>query len=168
MTTTTKERPIIFTAPMVLAILRGQKTVTRRILNVPNHPAVADWVLDSECRATARAHSEEVARQYVTTFPHGRVRCPYGQPGDRLWVREAWVGLKYVDARNCQRTEVMYKADFHAEHQLPDVESDARFDRWRSPIHMPRWASRITLEVVKVGTERLHEMTEQEAILEGV
>lgn len=142
-----KERPILFSSAMVRALLDGRKTQTRRVLKVPNHPAVADWVLDSEFRATARAHSEEVARQYVTTFPYGRVRCKYGKPGDRLWVRETrWRSGGYA-ATDKARYENCGKV---------------------AAIHMPRWASRITLEVTGVRVERLQAISEADAKAEGV
>jgi hypothetical protein len=147
------DRPILFSAPMVRALLAGTKTQTRRVVkpqpeNDPakHHPIEPynngrggwNWVL----AATGHGLGDP--------FP-----CPYGQPGDRLWVREAWartvVGLG---------TEmVVYR------------EGDNRTDYggpWKPSIHMPRAASRITLEVTGVRVERLQEISEADAQAEGI
>ena len=160
-TTTVRERPIIFTAESVRAILNGRKTQMRRALRVPDHPAVADWVLDSEFRAAARPHSENVARQYVTTFPYGRVPCRFGRPGDRLWVREAWCPTF---------NSTLFRAS--CADDLPSENTDdwdaPVDDRWRSPLHMPRGRSRLTLEVVRVRVERLHQISRADVLAEGI
>jgi len=144
-----KERPIIFSAPMVRALLAGAKTQTRRIVNLP-------------------ADTTQVVR----------INCPYGVAGDRLWVRETWCrpsldAYEYItdDRPRGQvidgvdlREAVFYKATdpnvFHCE--------DENRSPWRSPIFMPRWASRITLEVTGVRVERLQDISEDDAISEGV
>ena len=155
-----KERPILFSGAMVRAILEGRKSQTRRLLRVPNHPAVKDWVLDSEFRAAARAHSEKVADQYVTTFPFGRVRCPYGQPGDRLWVRETFGRTEGAPRRAGEApVEYTYKAD-----QIYALDGY----QWKRSIFMPRAACRLVLEVTDVRVERLREISEEDAEAEGV
>jgi len=92
----------------------------------------------------------------------GNLRCPYGQPGDLLWVRETF-RVKIVESYSRKgpvwQRFVLYRAD----RDLPS----SRFDRWRSPITMPRWASRITLCVVNVRLEGLQEITEADAVAEG-
>ena len=143
------ERPILFSGPMVRAILEGRKSQTRRVLRVPDHPAVADWVLDSEYRAAARAPSESVAEQYVSTFPYGRVPCRYGRPGDRLWVRETW---------RQGNTGVLYRADDICPSQ----------QHWRPSIFLKRAACRLVLEVTAVRVERLQDISEADAMAEGV
>ena len=170
-----KERPILFSGPMVRAILEGRKSQTRRLLRVPDHPAVADWVLDSEYRAAARAHSEAVADQYVSTFPHGRVRCPYGVPGDRLWVRETFCTC--YDGQEAY--EVIYAADntrrgFSTASNATDDQLDwlersmtTHGERGRPAIHMPRWACRLVLEVTASRVERLQDISEDDARAEG-
>jgi hypothetical protein len=109
-----KERPILFSAPMVRAILDGTKTQTRRIMKT--------------------------------------AECKYGKSGDRLWVRETWQEVSWPPTG----PRFVYKAD-----------GDASPDRWRPSIHMPRWASRITLEVESVRVERLQECSEADAKAEG-
>jgi hypothetical protein len=147
-----KERPIIFSGPMVRAILDGRKTQTRRIVkHVPALGSPDDW-----CHKVDRAQFEEEIGNY-------RRFCPYGTPGDRLWVREAW----------CPggNQSVYLKADV----DLPDDPRVWMHDRqppyggtWRPSIHMPRWASRITLEITGIRVERLQEISEQDARAEGV
>ena len=136
-----KERPIIFSAPMVRALLAGTKTQTRRIVKARD----LEWM-----------DVHQGLRE-----PDNAERCPYGKPGgDRLYVREAWAAP-------------------HAYDHLPPrlIPQDARIhyaateDRggllWRPSIHMPRWASRITLEVTGVRVERLQGISEADAIAEG-
>jgi hypothetical protein len=82
--------------------------------------------------------------------------CPYGQPEDRLWVRERWA--YHPDFPDLARRAI-YRAD-------PECEHDA--DRWRPSIHMPRWASRISLEITGVRVERLQSISERDSRAEGV
>ena len=138
-----KERPILFGAPMVRAILSGTKTQTRRAVKPqPTHfnPVGVPR------RARPDAPSSDV------------IRCPYGQPGDRLWVRET-----FCDDWHMDRGVVEYRADGELDSDMFDAGCT-----WRPSIHMPRWASRITLEVTDVRVERLQEISEADAIAEGV
>lgn len=135
------ERPILFSAPMCNAILAGTKTQTRRV--------IADkwWVcLDPE-DADDRA-------QALTM-------CPYGVAGDRLWVRETWGLLDTEPADGPQRAHVFFRA-------TNGDRRDLRYQRWRPSIHMPRWASRITLEVIGVRVERLQDISGKDACAEGI
>ena len=140
------ERPILFSAPMVRAILAGAKTQTRRAVKFkPWHQIEArddgspwPWMYDDE----------RVADHWVP--------CPYGQPGDRLWVRET-----HMDLGACY----LYRADDSAEQERALV---APGQRWRPAIHMPRAASRITLEITAVRVERLQDISEADAKAEGI
>ena len=133
-----KERPIIFYGPMVEAILDGRKTQTRRIVK----PQPGDGMIN-------------VLRYNRSDWP-----CPYGQPGDRLWVRETW-GINPNDYYGCDEKDrknfVHYRADSSFEPRW----------KWRPSIHMPRWASRLTLEITGVRVERLQKMVELDLISEG-
>lgn len=92
------------------------------------------------------------------------VKCPHGVPGDRLWVRETWYdNLGEVRTSADGRDEVYYRAD-----GLPDMEGEEHDLKWRPSIHMPRWASRLTLEIVDVKVERLQGISEEDAVAEGV
>jgi hypothetical protein len=145
-----KERPILFRAEMVRAILEGPKTQTRRVVK-PQPLSVVS--------ADGHAPLKEVISQvpmWPMTGP-GRDRCcpcPYGVPGDRLWVRE---GFAYTP-----KGTPFYRADFDHDKNLSVVGG------WKPSIHMPRWASRITLEITDVRVQRVQEIGEEDAKAEGV
>lgn len=145
-TTAIKERPILFSGPMVRAILDGRKTQTRRIIK-----GNGTWSVDSEDDGKPWPGYGDEFGDWV------RAKCPYGQPGDRLWVRET-----FGYAFDCghfnhlhQNRQVLYKV------------GDTCVERWRPSIHMPRWASRINLEITGIRVERLQEISEEDAEAEG-
>lgn len=154
-----KERPILFSAPMVRAILNGRKTQTRRIAKIARidpHPQNADFqVVTFENGKQAWMNSQSDHPYFVN------MQCPHGLPGDRLWVREKWRTMKQYD--------------FTPPREIPGsapVEYDADAFRGlngklRPSIFIPRWASRITLEIVAVRVERLQDITQRDAIAEG-
>jgi len=174
-----KERPIIFSAPMVQALLEGRKKQTRRIVkgipdNVTLHTyygAYTDGRFGSAPRP-AIAHSlgwfVPDAGDLWPCNDKDRIRCPYGQPGDRLWVRETWA--HHVQAIGAKRDEdgpFVYAADgeFAKQYRLGD--------KWKPSIFMFRYASRILLEITAVRVERLQDMEghvafESDALKEGV
>lgn len=171
----TRERPIIFSGPMVTAILRGEKSQTRRIVKPQQaHEPGAVWVRSGDMHAQCR---DELARGVMDAVAEP-IRCPYGQPGDCLWVRETWNALGNEDGRPINEAgdlcafrdaALRYRADAvpvsYGLERLPD---GGDYDGpWRSPIHMPRWASRLTLEIVSVRVERLQDISEGDAIAEG-
>lgn len=166
-----RERPILFSAPMVRAILSGTKTQTRRIVKCP--PATSDWVVSPE----------RDGKWWPTDgsdYVGDGIACPYGAPGDRLWVRETWRTAIDLDrlspAQICDKCiDAGYPKPWAPLKYADDVEVN-RFglrglgDAWgkaRASIHMPRWASRITLEITGVRVERLHAITDADAIAEG-
>ena len=163
MDTTTKERPIIFRGDGVLGILEDRKTKTRRVIK-PQPPVNcrewAGWVISSTSKS-------EVGDATWTDVPgvlfnkDFHIKCPYGQPGDRLWVRETW-GLYNTEPKDGpEKAMIFYKASDGENHEL-------RYQLWRSPIFMPRWASRITLEIESVRVERLQEISTDDCIDEGI
>ena len=164
-----RERPIPLSGPEVRAILNGKKTQARRPLpEVFNSPPdlLRGWLLPGTWAhlSPAVVPADAWGACWHSTYPSAQ-RCPYGVPGDRLWVRETWAGA-LCDSEN---GGVLYRADCTA----PGSPSPADLSRgaparWRSPIHMPRWASRLTLEVVGVRVERLHAITEADAQAEGL
>jgi hypothetical protein len=150
MATEVKERPIIFSAESVRAILAGAKTQTRRVFK-PTPPD--DW-----CPIVGPYHPRKVAKdgeEYPGEEVFGAAdndfgrACRYGAPGDCLWVKEAWAALPLKKR--------FYRADgeMHGEW------------KWRPSLFMPRLASRITLEIVGVRVERLNAITESDAKAEG-
>jgi len=148
---------------MVRAILEGRKTQTRRILNpqpvrsLPHTKEIAPG-LDLVHGLGWRWKDDYVADGHVDALS---CRCPYGAAGDRLWLRETW-GMR--DERG------FWDQPVTRAHTVVHYRSDAEIDgaRWRPSIYMPRWASRITLELTSVRVERLHQISEADARAEGV
>lgn len=166
------ERPILFRAPMVRAILAGTKTQTRRVVKLPEGAQqVAYWAPPG---GRSREGWADPGVNYWTERGNHLDACPYGQPGDRLWVREShlldppidgtwpsvgdtFAAVADIPERYRNPSYVLYRAD---EKLTGDW-------RWRPSIHMPRWASRILLEVTDVRVTRLQDISEAGARAEG-
>lgn len=161
-----KERPILFSAPMVRALLDGSKTQTRRVLklkgrdpsaNTPGKHAPIEPYTDGNgswnfvLAATGHGLGDP--------FP-----CPYGVVGDRLWVREAWADLSVTTGGDY--TGTAYRAD-ECDYGNEDEPITRDMIRWKPSIHMPRKLSRITLEVTGVRIERLQGISRGDAMDEG-
>lgn len=139
-----KERPILFQGEMVRAILTGQKTQTRRIIKPqPDEFSTLGWT------------EGDRAAIFMPRKNGKWIRCPYGEPGDWLWVRETWTDItgNYAD-----RKKVAYKATEKFPHEF----------KWKPSIHQPRAYSRIDLQVFKRYPERLQDISEADAVAEGV
>lgn len=155
-----KERPILFSGPMVRAIVTGQKTVTRRAVKEWQQPSLQE---DGTWFATAQRHqrwgfgvSGDDPESCAAELASSGV-CPYGRRGDRLWLREAWAQINVAQAPG--ESWVVYR------------ECDNRTDYggpWKPSIHMPRWASRILLEITDVRVERLQDISDEQAEAEGI
>jgi hypothetical protein len=146
-----KERPILFQGEMVRATLDGRKTQTRRTrgLDKVNADRSSVFVRMQVLKCGSLAAIFENGNGEL-----GSVKSPYGKLGDRLWVRETW-------APDFEPYEFIYRAD-------DEARASSQGGRWYPSIHMPRWASRITLEVESVRVERLQEISEEDAKAEGV
>lgn len=163
------EKPILFSTPMVRAILDGRKTMTRRICKDANdYCEPLNSFIDNEKRTYAVQNYGDLAHtDYVSQC---EVRMPICV-GDRLWVRETWADLRGMGFGNDPYTDnpfnFAYKADIK-----PGSDSDrARIDygvKWRPSIHMPKAAARIWLEVVSVKVERLQEISDEDRLKEGI
>lgn len=155
--TAIKERPILFSAPMVRAILDGRKTVTRRPVKG----------LSSSFAVTAAA-DESPLNAVCWNVGGPIIHCPYGKPDERLWVREAWAADAQVDAvspRDLSQGEpIRYPADGAVRQTGCSMVTPGK---GRPSIHMPRWASRILLEIADVRVERLQDISEEQAMAEG-
>lgn len=138
-----RERPILFSGPMVRAIIEGRKTVTRRVVK-PQPDFLGSMTAPNTPFKTLGAGL------------HGQIVCPYGQPGDRLWVRETFA--VYGDEK---MAAIHYRAD--RPHHVGQKGMG-----YKPSIHMPRWACRILLEITAVRVERLQEISEAQARAEGV
>lgn len=164
-----KERPILMSAPMVRAILDDTKTQTRRVVK-QQPPAIVSTVYRPFTDEPNNWHG------YGADAIHWYGRCPYGAPGDRLWVRETWNGPlvsveRWESVNSPSEIEkpehCRYAADGGNPPEYLDADENLRRG-WRPSIFMPRWASRITLEVTGVRVERLQDISEADAISEGV
>lgn len=197
------ERPILFSAPMVRAILAGRKTQTRRVVQLPRwvqhkQPDLGKAFADRGGAGNPFARPGEAYLHVPCAEDDSvqRVYSPFGAPGDRLWVREAWtaelewpvdpgedpvrwwhqVPAAFRGPKNVMHT--FYRADGSAwdcaadgtkmeTTWVPTVD-DWEEVRWNASIHMPRWASRLTLEIIDVRVERLQDISEDDAVAEGV
>ena len=172
-----KERPILFSAPMVRALLAGRKTQTRRVVKPQPylyHDAgrFKQWMWDA---------GKEGLKPFSTggidddCWDFWKVFCPHGTIGDRLWVRETFFdnnsqgysdGLNTVPAER-DMEQVFYRAtDPNPDFEGETIEHDG--GGWRPSIHMPRWASRLTLEITGVRVERVQDIREADARAEGM
>lgn len=162
-----KERPILFSAPMVRAILDGRKAQTRRVMK-PQPVVQTGWVGGAYWERRP-ARGIEPADQWC--IRDALQFCPYGQPGDRLWVRETWRGVVEINPPG-KTTELGVARYVPVQEYCRRVEYQATHERdgepWRPSIHMPRWASRITLEITGVHVERMQDISEADAIAEGI
>ncbi|WP_413466858.1 hypothetical protein [Pantoea agglomerans] len=173
-----RERPIIFNADMVRAVLDGRKTQTRRIIQSPAKNMQASGHKVIEYREPGDKwygeHVFSMRNQSGTWCDYTKeqflAKCPFGAVGDRLWVRETF----RVHSRATDVATLVYKASEQQSwtqqtHRVPieKCNKPAVVDTWTPSIHMPRWASRITLEITCVRVERLNSMTEKDALAEG-
>ena len=167
-----KERPILFSAPMVRAILDGTKTQTRRVVK-PQPPAVfCEGDVAAITNGTHWTISKLPDRKVWHPDPHPGILCPYGQPGDRLWVRETFADLHGTGIEHRpDPAGPLKRYAFAADHPPGSHGDEARKEfgvKWKPSIHMPRAASRITLEITGVRVERLQDISEADAIAEGI
>lgn len=176
-----KERPILFSAPMVRAILEGRKTQTRRIMKV--QPPDETYKFSTLCDTTAREERKHIGAHHFAKYDGFKqldstafFRSPYGYKGDRLWVRE---NFAYVSCDENEKGalpwgthEIYPLEDYGASHysiRYAATEKEMDWESgWRPSIHMPRWASRITLEITNIRVERLQDISEEDAKAEGV
>jgi hypothetical protein len=171
-----KERPILFNTETVRAILEGRKTQTRRIIKnqlQSDYEIINDKNWYDENTWISRKKTSINPDRYEITSVY---KCPYGKVGDILWVRETWaraIGREELTPSEMSTAIeisperfIVFKAsskeDTHPEH--PDWGKK----RWNPSIHMPRIASRISLEIINIRVERLNDISEEDAIKEGV
>lgn len=179
-----KERPILFSAPMVRAILEGRKTQTRRIVTTRHplqfiggrgeeaDPARWGWLFDGPDHHGYMV----IGRGLDERFDHGctSIPCPYGEPGDRLWVKETHAQFMVGEGMDRPVPQcVAYRATCDADGGFDYANGRSevmrlKVTKWTPSIFMPRWASRVTLEVAEVRVQRLQEISEDDARAEGV
>jgi hypothetical protein len=142
------ERPILFSAPMVRAILAGTKTQMRRVVK----GMALEWL-----------RPDGFTPEFTAAPENGL--CPYGKPGDRLWVRETFI---HEPAEYCWEASVSIPCRPASTVYRADYEGDTRRGGWKPSIHMPRALSRITLDITGVRVERLQDISEADALAEGI
>jgi hypothetical protein len=185
-----KERQIPFSGEMVRAILDGRKTQTRRVVRLPHNNPLGAWepmtLGGPNGGRTKDGHTIPFQGGIWHTRTGDCLMSPHGQPGDRLWVREAWRTTSNFDEHSGSRiaemcldagykkpwAPIQYEADGHRvnwEHtSTPPHDDEPIPGRYRHGRFMPRWASRVTLEVTGVRVERLDDISESDARAEGV
>lgn len=142
-----KEHPILFSTPMVQAILEGRKTQTRRIVK----PQLNENL--------------HLCRDLVAEYNNGiLIKCPYGKKGDLLWIRESW----QFDKKFPLSTEEPNKSAFTYFFKADKMDHVQRLIKWRPAIHMPKDAARIWLQIEEVRVERLQDISEEDAKAEGI
>lgn len=179
-----KERPIIFSGESVRAIQDGRKTMTRRVVK-PRYRDDESGFNVCSCPATNEVWVEK-ADEEGGDFEEGTrfVPCPYGQVGDRLWVKEVWrdrFGTAYANygTGNAYPIDDIREVDYKSGGNgyfiggciFRDDELSAKWaewSKWKSPLFMPRWASRILLEITDIRVERVQDVSEEDAIAEGI
>lgn len=173
-----KERPIIFSRPMVQAIYGGNKIQTRRLVN-PQPEVDGEWVswggLTVHKSSNPRLKYLPFSNQIAFTPYHGEAssrgsKSSFGVPGDRLWVRETWAAHQQYDHHkpsDIPGGEVIWYTPT-PRGEIERMEDGGFRGKWRPSIHMPKWAARLWLEVTGVRVQRLQEITEKDAKAEGV
>lgn len=157
-----KERPILFNGEMVRAILEGRKAQTRRVVK---HQPCGGWEFDGVYGKITSHHPQRgkfgafLRRGVDTSWPElGIIPCPFGQPGDRLWVKETYAAWP----AGHDDPELIYRAHW----SVPEAHAPT-CKGWTPSIHMPRWASRITRKITNIRVERLNKITRGDAMAEG-
>lgn len=191
------ERPILYSAPMIRAKLAGTKTQTRRMSNIraldlrshDNGMVTWDVHFSKPIKGVISSHSGSMITELQARHIIASQFCPYGKPGDKLWARETWRFCGWTD----DGMPFIKYADDNAErfiegHMIPESASDwlaekwellsrpenyaidgkAADRKWRPSIFMPRWASRITDEIVSVRVERLQDISTADCWAEGI
>ncbi|WP_312839286.1 hypothetical protein [Pantoea piersonii] len=177
-----RERPILLNTDMVRAVLNGSKTQTRRIMKVQPSADFSPMNMELETDFTARWYTPGVVDTHGYLQPAKKqvfgvasedegYTCPFGAVGDLLWVRETF----RVHSRATDVATLVYKASQRQSwtqqtHRVPAsvCNKPAVIEKWTPSLHMPRWASRIKLEITGVRVERLRDLSEEDAKSEGV
>lgn len=171
----TKEIPILYSTPMIQAKLAGRKTQTRRIIkesfngcwtNGGPHPCPNDPVViypgetyESPCHPgeTITIDSPQVQAVFHCSTLDSVAKCPYGKPGDLLWAREAWRKESHPDMVGGVTTKYYYRAD-----------EEQGTNKYKPSIHMPKFAARVWDKIVAIRVERLQDISENDALEEGI
>lgn len=178
-----KERPILMSAPMVIACMRevDPKSQTRRVAKFPSWvdsvEQVGKWFTGNGVHPRGERDHPKCAH-LGGTAGHGEpsmftLKCPYGKVGDRLWVKEAWTGTWHTSEHEPTKMHLYYRTD--GSERFTDAPADyvlpkaaAKAGNFVTPLFMPRWASRITLEITDVRVQKIQDVSDEDCIAEGV
>ena len=180
-----KERPFNAKPHELRSLLDGTKTQYRRLVKLPHQNPLGCWEVMPWGGPNGGRTCDGDTVPFQNAIGHSRtgevIGCPYGQPGDRQWVREGWADLTATHGRRWETRNpltglydrgVVPFAWYRADGEQPDLgdfgSETPMSERWRPSISMPRWASRITLEITGVRVERLQDISEADAIAEGI
>ncbi len=159
----TKEKPILFSTEMVQAILEGRKTQTRRVIKPQ-----PEWKDRKGLCSQGWSWSDKNTK--LSSYPEAdsfseaiSLCCPYGNVGDILWVRETWQETTWMT-----KEDENYGFIYRASENGKDWEDNTEDWKWKPSIFMPKEACRIKLRIVNVRVERLQDISEEDAIKEGV
>ncbi|APW38490.1 hypothetical protein RD110_15825 [Rhodoferax koreense] len=172
-----RERPILFQGDMVRAILAGAKRQTRRVFKQATGPSLSVG-MDDDAPGVAELSwlwGDGPGHDVHETI--ARIPCPYGRPGDLLWVRESWApdpvddgSWNYTSWAGCRDGKIAGVPERFRNplHVIYAADWKGQPHRWTPSIHMPRWASRMLLEITEVRVERLGDISEEDAKAEGI
>lgn len=165
-----KERPILFNAQMVRAILDGRKTMTRRVVNKLNGHSHISRFFESDTLGYDFCFRDKEMRLHDITKGRALDLCPYGKTGNKLWVRETFAHSNMPDGPLDKDCSIFYRADYFDDpHGLDGEKSPGgKYRNWKPSMFLPRWASRIDLEITNVKIERLQDISEEDSKKEGV
>lgn len=163
-----ESKPILFKPRLVRAILDGRKTQTRRVIKPQP---------DFQTKGVQWKSLWIANRGFDIYKAFADIACPYGEKGDQLWVREAWNHLQEIDGNltylwnddGTPKMKTFYKAtdpDHEDSYYDPDTD-ETSYMKWKPSIHMPRWASRLTLEIINTRVERIQDISDNDAFAEG-
>lgn len=170
------ERPILFSTPMVQAILDGRKTQTRRVVKFPENVRVETVNHWSKAPVAGYGIKGEFVPLNINggistkAFYEHSIKCPYGQPGDRQWVRETWQGYRQTSYEYDEWEEMESPKDRHEQPYSPVYKADGKNfpEKWQPSIFMPREFSRIDLLIEDIRVERLQDISAEDALAEGI
>lgn len=166
-----RERAVLFSAAMVRALLAGAKTQTRRQMSVQPHDGAEVVCDDFYPTVIAKNGDEEPGPEvFGAWWSDGEeaIRCPYGKPGERLWVREAWRADIDFDDRPPRDIVEVAHVWYEADGGLSGIRGLSRQGKLRPSMFMPRWACRLVLTLTSVRVERLTGISEADALAEGI
>ncbi len=169
-----KERPILFSTDMVKAILEGRKTQTRRVVKPQPHKSCVGYGASMSPLHWIEKLPVDMTALYPnskpTTINGDSIKCPYGQVGDRLWVRETWLESPNITDKLLREGADTWAECYYVAAETPQQIEQLKEWGWKvkPSIFMPRWASRITLEITDIRVQRVQDISQQDAIAEGV